>query len=424
MLDRKFIQQHPDRVEAALREKGISFDLKAFLNDLEEQRSLKIQLEELNAERNTLSKGGKPADPERARAVKDKHREVKLAFDRLDENIRANELRIPNLPWDGAPKGQDASANRVIREVGKPKHFSFPPKNHIELGQALQLLDLERGAQTSGFRGYYLKNEAVLLQLGLLSLAVQRLQRAGFSLMVPPALVREFALIGSGHLPFGRDEVYQLTTTKHENDGLQFLAGTSEPSLLAYYANTTLDASQLPIRLCGISPCFRSEIGSYGKDTKGLYRVHEFMKVEQVVLSAPNLEGSNALFDEMLGHAESLLNDLELPYRLIETSTGDMGAGKYRMVDIETWMPGRNGYGETHSNSHLTDWQARRLAIRTRGGESAQETAFVHTLNNTMIASPRILIAILENYQRADGTIDVPHLLQPFVGKKRISGAA
>jgi seryl-tRNA synthetase len=233
--------------------------------------------------------------------------------------------------------------------------------------------------------------------------------------MIPPALIREFALVGSGHLPFGRDEVYQLTTTKHQDDGLQYLAGTSEPALLAYYANQTIDQKKFPIKLCGLSSCYRSEIGSYGKDTKGLYRVHEFMKVEQVVMTPPDHAISDAMFDEMLGHAESLLKDLRLPYRLIETSTGDMGAGKYRMVDIETWMPGRNAYGETHSNSHLTDWQARRLGIRMKTDKGS---AFVHTLNNTMIASPRILIAILENNQRSDGSVEVPKILQSFVGKK------
>ncbi|HMR55443.1 MAG TPA: serine--tRNA ligase, partial [Candidatus Doudnabacteria bacterium] len=270
--------------------------------------------------------------------------------------------------------------------------------------------------------GYYLKNEAVLMQNALFHHAITKLREKGFELMQTPALVREFALIGSGHFPAGKAEVYQVgNAAKMEDETKEqtFLAGTSEPSLIAYYANQILDESQLPIKLVGISPCYRSEVGSYGKDVKGLYRVHEFMKVEQVVICKADIYESDKWQETLREISEELLQDLKLPYRVLNICTGDMGAGKYKMYDIETWMPGRNNYGETHSDSNLTDWQARRLNIRYRAADG--QIKFAYTLNNTAFASPRILIAIMENYQKADGSIEVPEILQSYVGTKVIT---
>ena len=265
-----------------------------------------------------------------------------------------------------------------------------------------------------------------MMQSGLMMLGLNLMRQAGYTLMVPPSLVHGFALTGSGQFPFGINETYEATAPLDKRTGDQetnrqrrylYLAGTSEPSLLAYYEKQVIPSDQLPIRVSGISPCYRSEIGSYGKDTKGLYRVHEFMKVEQVVICRPDQSEADNHFEKMLDFSEQLLQELDLPYQMVETSTGDMGPGKRRMVDLETWMPSRNDYGETHSCSDLTDWQARRLGIRT---ELNGQRHYAYTLNNTVIASPRILIAILENNQQADGSVTVPKALKPFVGSSQI----
>ena len=264
-----------------------------------------------------------------------------------------------------------------------------------------------------------------MMHLGVLWLALEKLVKKGFTPTIPPALVKEFALVGSGHFPFGKEEIYQIGNPHRleesqkgsEKDSI-YLGGTSEPSLLAYHAGELLDEKDLPIKLCAISPCFRSEIGSYGKDTKGIYRIHEFMKVEQVVFCKNDIEESMKWMKAMEDAVKELLEDLDLPYHIIINSTGDQGAGKYEMHDIETWMPSRKGYGETHSNSALTDWQARRLNIRYR--DKTGKVQYVHTLNNTAIASPRILIALWENHQQKDGSINIPKPLQKYVGKKVI----
>jgi seryl-tRNA synthetase len=236
---------------------------------------------------------------------------------------------------------------------------------------------------------------------------------------VPPTILREFAFVGSGHFPSGRDELYQIGNPGKLESGEEvkeplFLTGTAEPSLLAYHAGKILNEKDLPVKMCGISQCYRSEVGSYGKDAKGLYRLHEFMKVEQVVICKNDIEESSKWLEEMREISQEILKDLELPHRVLSICTGDMGLGKYKMYDIETWMPSRDGYGETHSDSNLTDWQARRLGTRYRDKDG--NIIYPHMLNNTVIASPRVLIAVLENYQLADGSVTVPKVLQPFLG--------
>lgn len=253
----------------------------------------------------------------------------------------------------------------------------------------------------------------------MLQFALEKIQKAGFSLMVPPTLVHEKVLVGSGHFPFGKENVYQIANpgkleTGEEIGNPIYLTGTSESSLLGYFMDQTFSEDQLPKKVCALTHCYRSEVGDYGKDTKGLYRIHEFDKVEQVVIADNNLENAEKLFNEMQEISESLLEDLEIPYRVVATSTGDMGAGKYRMNDIESWMPGRGKYGETHSNSLLTDWQARRLNIRVKSKDG--KVTYCYTLNNTVIASPRILIALLENFQQEDGSVKIPEALQKYTG--------
>ncbi len=425
-MDIKFIRENKDLMKEVAKNKNSKVDIDRLLSVDEKRRALISEAEKLKSDLNKRSKT-KPS-PEEIAALKDlsgkiKKMETELAD--VEKEYRDLMLLVPNVYSADTPVGPDDKANREIKRWGKPPKFGFKPKDHIMLGKELDLIDLEAGAKTSGYRGYYLKNEAVLLHFALLWHALGKMRQKGFELMVTPTLLREFALIGSGHFPEGRDEVYQIGNPGRLADGSTkeetFLAGTSEPALLAYFSDKVLDEKDLPIKVCGFSPCYRSEIGSYGKDTKGLYRIHEFMKVEQVILCKNNLAESLDWLEKLRAIAEEILQDLKLPYRVIQLSTGDMGTGKYKMYDLETYMPSmesKNFYGETHSDSALTDWQARRLNIKYKTKEG--KTEFVYALNNTVIASPRILIAILENYQQKDGSIKVPKVLQKYCGVKVI----
>ena len=431
MLDIKFILQNQDLLKNVIKNKKIDLQLDDLVNVAKQKVALTKELEELQRQRNLkatkmknfakLSDSEKTQLTEEGKNIKNKISEIEEKLNPIIEKYNQLMLLVPNLYSADTPIGESAEDNKEISKWGKLPNFKFSPKDHIELGKSLDLIDFDKGVKVSGFRGYFLKNEAVLLQLGLMMQAVQKMQKNGFQLLIPPTLIKEFALIGSGHFPFGKEEIYKIGNPHRLEDKTKekiFLAGTSESSLLAYYADQTLKEEDLPIKLCGFSQCYRSEVGSYGKDTKGIYRIHEFMKVEQVILCQNDIKEGLEHFEKMRNISEELLQDLKLPYRVLSICTADMGAGKYKMYDLETYMPSRNGYGETHSDSFMTDWQARRLNIKykTKSGE----IKYVYTLNNTVIASPRILIAILENYQKADGSVEVPKILQKFVGKKII----
>jgi len=330
---------------------------------------------------------------------------------------------VPNVISKDTPIGKDDKDNKEVAKWGEIPKFKFKIKDHLQLGKDLDLVDLDRGVKVSGFRGYYLKNEGARMHLALMQYAFNKLIAKGFTPFITPTLIKEEALIGSGHFPFGKEEVYQIGNPGKLDSGQEikdplFLAGTSEPSLLAYHANETLKEEDLPLKYCGFSPCYRSEIGSYGKDTKGLYRLHEFMKIEQVLVCQADLAKGLKYLEELRGIAEEVLQDLKLPYHVIAVCTGDMGAGKYKMYDLETWMPSRNAYAETHSDSFLTDWQSRRLNLKYKTKDG--ETKFAFTLNNTVIASPRILIALWENYQNEDGSIIIPEILRPYMGNQEM----
>ncbi len=449
MLDIKYIRENADKVKKAIADKRIDLDLEELLDFDSQRRDLLTELESLSATKNQVSKNMPSLSPEEKKTKLLEMKEVDQKSDGIKEKLKPVLEKyenlmglVPNIPSSETPVGPDSSGNVPWRYWNRslgiidptkepektkeiPTKFDFPVLDHITLGKNLDLIDTESGVKTSGFRGYYLKNEAVLMQYGLIWHALKKMQEKGFSLMVPPVLIREFALFGSGHFPAGRDEIYEignpgaLETEKAKER--QYLAGTSEPSLLAYFEGKTIDESKLPIKVCGVSPCYRSEIGSYGKDTRGIYRIHEFMKVEQVVLCKAETAEGDQWLENMREIAENMLQDLKLPYRVLNICTGDMGAGKYKMYDIETWMPSRKDFGETHSDSNLTDWQARRLNIKYKGNDG--KSRYVYTLNNTVIASPRILIAILENYQQKDGSVMVPDILRPYVGKDVIRPA-
>jgi seryl-tRNA synthetase len=446
MLDIKFIRENADKIKEAVKNKRIDLNVDELLDLDVKRRDLLAELESLQATKNqfskeipTLSEEDKKVRLLEMKEVDARATDYKKQVDVVLKDFQNLMYLVPNIPSPETPIGKDSSENvawrywslasgvvdptkdpEKVKDI--PAKFDFEIKDHMALGKSLDLIDTEAGTKTSGFRGYYLKNEAVLMQYGLIWLALKKMQEKGFGLMIPPILDREFAFYGSGHFPFGKADQYQVMTEEEKQKGVTeplYLAGTSEPSLLAYYSDKTIDEKDLPIKVCGISPCFRGEIGSYGKDTKGIYRVHEFMKVEQIVLCKADILEGDQWLENMREIAESMLQDLKLPYRVLNICTGDMGAGKYKMYDIETWMPSRNEFGETHSDSNLGDWQARRLNIKYKTADG--KTKFVYTLNNTVVASPRILIAILENYQQKDGSILVPEVLKPYLGKDIIS---
>ena len=424
MLDIKFIRENKEAVKEAVRKKYLNVDIDRLLALGEKRRDLIQKSEAIKAQHNKLSgklaKEKNEADLARSKKLKDKFKELEKELAEVKEEYDGLMLLVPNIFSSDTPVGSDDSANKEVTRWGEPKKFDFKIRDHIELGKDLDIIDAEAGVKVSGFRGYYLKNEGAMLHLAVLWYCWQKIIKSGFKPLIGPILVKDFVLFGSGHFPFGKEEVYQignpekLASEEKVSEPL-YLTGTSEPTLLAYFSDKILPADDLPIKVCSFSQCYRSEAGSYGKDAKGLYRLHEFTKVEQVVLCKNDLEESDGWLEKMRQISEGILQDLKLPYRVVQNSSGDMGAGKYKMYDIETWMPSRGKYGETHSDSNLTDWQARRLNIRYK--DLAGAIKFVHTLNNTVIASPRILIAILENYQQTDGSVEIPKALRPYMGK-------
>lgn len=413
MLDIKFIRENLELCKTAAKNKNRVVDWDGLLALDEKRRELIGKAELLRAQRNEISK--KRTEDAFARG-----KEIKDALKTLDEDLRAVEerfnsemLTVPNVPDKSVPVGKDETGNVEIKKWGKPTEFDFTPKDHIELAASLDLVDFERGAKVGGSRAYFLKNEAAILEFAVLFYTFQKLIAKGYTPLIAPSLVKEFTFFGNGQFPWGRDEVYVMP-----KDDV-YLAGTAEVPVTAYYSNEVLSEKDLPKKFVAFSSCYRREAGSYGKDTRGVYRVHQFNKIEQVIISTAETNNSLTLHEELLANSEEILQDLKLPYRVLLMCTGDMGEPQVKKYDVETWMPGRNAYGETMSNSFMGDFQARRLKIRYKAKDGTMR--FCHTLNNTAIASPRILIAIVENYQQKDGAVRIPDVLQPFVGKDRIT---
>lgn len=421
MLDINFIRQNLDKVKKASLDKGVKIDLDDLLRVDNKRRELTQKVDELRHQRNEAAQ---KRDVEKGKKIKEE-------LDGLETSLRSEEdrfnhlmLYVPNIPSEDSPVGPDSSYNKEISKWGEIPKFDFEPKDHIELGKMLDIIDLESGTKVSGFRGYFLKNEGAALHWAVLNYAFEKILQAGFKPMVPPTLVHGQVMIGSGHFPIGRENIYQIANpgklqTGEEIKNPLFLTGTSEPSLLAYFMDGTLTEGDLPIKVSALTHCYRSEVGDYGKDTKGLFRVHEFDKVEQLVICRNDLGESKEHFQVMQEISEKILQELGLPYHVVVTSTGDMGIGKYQMNDIETWMPSKEKYAETHSNSNLTDWQARRLNLKFRSKEG--KIYYCYTLNNTVIASPRILIAILENFQQKDGSVKIPQVLVSYTNFTQIN---
>jgi seryl-tRNA synthetase len=415
MLALDFIKANRETVDRAIRDKGVDLDLDALLALDGEVRGAKTEIDRLRAERNAVSAKFKDAAPEQKAELGRQAKEAGARASALEGELAVKEaalkemmLRLPGIPYAGAPVGPDESFNQVIRTEGRPPKFDFEPLDHVALIEKNGWAELSRITQVSGSRTYCLKGRLALLETKLMAWALEKIAEAGFTPITVPAIAREQAFLNQGQFPGHKEETYELP-----NDDL-WLAGTAEVVLTSLHSGEILEADKLPILYAGFSPCFRREAGSAGKDVRGLLRVHQFVKVEQYVICEADDAQSAEWHARLLALAESLLAELEIPYQVIETSTGDMGLGKYRMNDIESWVPSLGKYRETHSCSTLHDWQARRANIRYRDKDG--KVRFAHTLNNTALASPRILVPLLENHQAADGRVKLPKAMQAVMG--------
>lgn len=422
MLDPKFIREQPGVVKEGIRKKGGDPALvDQFLLLDAERKSLQQATEGRQAELNTASAQMAQASPESREAMRGELRSLSEAIKvqekdlaDFDQNWLQLVRQIPNIPAEDVPEGASDKENVVIRTEGIKPEFSFEPKDHETLALNLDLLDLERGSKVSGAKFYYLKNELVILEQAIMRFALDTVKEQGFTLMTVPHLARAEAFYGTGHFVTPQD-AEDGDAYKVDRDEL-YMIGTSEIGLVNYRAQETVHASELPLRYAGISPCYRREAGTYGKETRGLYRVHQFNKVEMVSLVKP--EDSAAEHDRLLMTAEDMLRKLGFHYQVVLNCGGDLGQPQVKKWDIEVWLPGMKKFGETHSCSNDTDYQARNLNIKYKNAEGV--STFVHTLNNTALATPRLLVAILENFQEEDGSIRIPEALHSYTGFKKI----
>jgi seryl-tRNA synthetase len=417
MLDIDYIEQHPQLIKQACQDKQLDSAVVDDLLSVNQQRcDLKAQVDDIrhrinqNADeiKQQVHQGGQPSEEliAKGKKLKQELKKVEPEFKQVKQEFEKLMLHIPNVPADEVPVGEDESDNVVFRQEGELPQFDFEPLPHQVLMKKLDWVDVERGVKIAGFRSYFLKNKAVLLEQAILRLAMDLMIEHGFTPMTTPTLVNKQALVGTGYFPWGEDDHY---FTQDET----ILTGTSEVALTSYHMDETLREDDLPIKLTGISPCYRREVGAHGKDTKGIIRVHQFNKVEQVVLTVADEANSQEWHEKMLGYAEELLQKLGLPYQIVLMCTGDMGAGQRKKYDIETWFPAQDRYRETHSASYFNDFQSRRLNLKYQAKDG--ETKYVYTLNNTVAATPRLLAAVVENYQREDGSVETPAVLEPYL---------
>ena len=418
MLDIKFIRENKDIVQAGAKKKHIDVDIEALLvlDDarLEELKEIETLRSEVNKVSNDIARDQdstlKTQLIAEMRAVKEDIKEKEEKLKKIIEEWQILMLHVPNVPDISVPEGDSDEQNVEVRAWGKKPQFSFTPKNHVELMLSHDMADYERGSKVAGFRGYFMKQDGARLEWALKRFVEDRfMNREGFIPMIVPSLLRRESFIGTGYLPQGEEDLYK--TQDHE-----YLAGTAEVSTMGYYMNEILDKKDLPIKFFSFSPCFRREAGSHGKDTKGIFRIHEFLKYEQVILCEASHEESVRLHEEITKNSEELLQELGLPYRVVVNCGGDLGLGQVKKYDIEAWMPSDNKYRETHSSSYFHDFQTRRLGIRYK--DENGKLQFVHSLNNTALAMPRIICQIVENFQQADGSIKIPEVLRQYMGGK------
>ncbi len=421
MIDIKLIRANPDAFIAAAKAKRMDVDIRALLEIDARLGKTRQEVQELRTSQNAAGKdiaklqgSSKQEAISKMAQIKARMKELNEWVDELEPKFNELMLLVPQVADADVPLGKDDTENVVIRTEGQLPKFDFAPKDHIQLGADLDIIDVDRGVKLSGSRNYVLKGAGAMMHQAILRLAVDQMLVKGYTLMTVPVLVNESVMYGTGYFPLGREQAYLV-----ERDGMS-LVGTAEVPVTAYHSEEILDEAQLPRKYVALSTCFRREAGAAGKDTYGLYRVHLFDKVEQVIVGPNDVEASKKFHLEILRNAEDMLQALGLPYRVVNVCTGDLGQGQVQKFDIETWMPSRNSYGETHSASRFYEFQARRLNIRYRDKDG--NVKFCHTLNNTVIASPRVLIPVLEMYQNADGSITVPKALRPYMhGMEKIA---
>jgi seryl-tRNA synthetase len=423
MLDIKFIRENLDLVKAGATKKHITVDLDRLLVVDTERRALMTATETARARQNQVSQEIPSASPERKEVLLGEMKTLKEELGQNEEKLAGVTtewqllmVQVPNIPDLSVPDGDSDADNQEVRVWGDKPQFNFTPKSHVDLMQALDIADFERGTKVAGFRGYFLKGDGALLNYAVWNFVMDHfVKKGGFTPMLVPSLVKRVAFLGTGYLPQGEEDLYKT------QDG-DFLAGTGEVATMAYYMNENVDKKSLPIKFVSFSPCFRREARSHGKDTKGIMRVHEFFKFEQVVLCEASHEESVRLHEELTKNAEDLLQILKLPYHVVLNCGGDLGLGQVKKYDIEAWVPSEGKYRETHSSSYFHDFQTRRLNIRYRDQDGALQ--YAHSLNNTALATPRILISLIENNQNEDGSINIPEVLRPYMGKDKIEKAS
>ena len=422
MLDLKFIRREPDAIRAAARKKRVACDVDLILRLDEGLRARGQRIDELRAEQNGAGKRVAQAAPAERQALVARLTALKQELADLEQLHKGEQtaldallLTVPNIPAPEVPEGRDDADNVEIKRWGQPPRFDFEPRDHVDLATAQGWLDIERGARLAGSRNYVLSGELALLEAALMRWALERMVAKGFTPLSVPTLVRSEVMVGTGYFPGGEEQAYRTDA----RDDL-CLVGTAEVPVTAFYQGEILAHTELPKLFVAHSSCYRREAGTYGKDTRGLYRVHQFQKVEQVVIDVADEQQSIAHHRAILANAEELVQALELPYRVVNVCGGDLGVPHVQKFDIETWMPSRGAFGETHSASRFYDFQARRLNLRYRGAD--KKTAFCHTLNNTVCASARTLLALLENHQLADGRVRLPPALWPYLGGREVIG--
>lgn len=423
MLDIKFIIDNQEYVKESLGKKGFAAEnVDKLISTYLEMNKLKTSSQSIAEEKNKLSNSIKSASADerpaiiaKSKALGEELKKEQEELSKIEADFDLQMLKMPNYPSKDCPVGPDESGNVVIRKVGTPRQFEFTPRDHVELMELNDWAEMERIAKVSGSRTYAIKNDLAKLELAIHMMVLDKLRDNGFTVITVPALSKEKPLYGQGYLPFSRDEIYYMPA-----DDL-YLSGTAELILNSLRADEIIPENELPILYAGFSPCFRREAGAAGKDTRGLVRVHQFMKTEQFVICKNDLAESEKWHQKLLAISEDVLQDLELPYQVLDICTGDMGAPKYRQYDLEAWVPSQNCYRETHSCSNITDWQARRTNLRYRDNADGK-VKYVHTLNNTGIATPRALVPFIENHQNADGSVNIPVKLQPYMGGKKVIG--
>ncbi len=415
MIDIKLIRENPGRFIEAAKSKNVAADVEGLLEVDRQLLDAQREMQEVRTRQNASGKeiaklkgDQKQAAIESMGQLKVRAKELADAIDELQPRFDELMLRTAQPPAADVPVGRDDTENVLLRVEGEPPKFDFEPKDHVQLGELLDIIDIPRGVKLAGSRNFILKGAGALMHQAVLRLAVDQMVAKGYTLMTVPVLVNESVMYGTGYFPVGRDQAYLA-----ERDEMS-LVGTSEVPVTAYHSDEILDEADLPRKYFAMSTCFRREAGAAGKDTYGLYRVHFFDKVEQVIICRNDEPTSLRFHQEILANAEDVLKALKLPYRVVNVCTGDLGQGQVQKFDIETWMPSRDSYGETHSASRFHEFQARRLNMRYRDADA--RVRYVHTLNNTVIASPRVLIPLLETYQNADGSVTVPEALRPYMG--------